>query len=250
MPFVRARDLDWPPPPRVVVIEEIERAFPDFQSGGTRLVLTQSTYLLQEWIDRLDERDLIVATADRAALERRAPEAFQTRGPWVAFDIIDLAQTEDAKDTEEMRPAVTSVPFVSSVSLAGERLASAFSASDPAERLRLCGEAVALAPESAVAYLALASAYRESRDGAAARDALDRAASLAPEWEAIAYESGKLWLVYDDMARARDAFERAADLMPSFSAACSNLGATLGARCAQRPHSQQHRRRLPRARTS
>jgi tetratricopeptide (TPR) repeat protein len=228
MPFVRARDLDWPPPPRVVVIEEIERAFPDFQSGGTRLVLTQSTYLLQEWIDRLDERDLIVATADRAALERRAPEAFQTRGPWVAFDIIDLAQTEDAKDTEEMRPAVTSVPFVSSVSLAGERLASAFSASDPAERLRLCGEAVALAPESAVAYLALASAYRESRDGAAARDALDRAASLAPEWEAIAYESGKLWLVYDDMARARDAFERAADLMPSFSAACSNLGATLG----------------------
>ena len=41
MPFVRARDLDWPPPPRVVVIEEIERAFPDFQPGGTRLLLTR-----------------------------------------------------------------------------------------------------------------------------------------------------------------------------------------------------------------
>jgi tetratricopeptide (TPR) repeat protein len=107
-------------------------------------------------------------------------------------------------------------------------LERAFAASDPAERLRLCREAVALAPESAVPHLALASAYRETRDGTAARDALDRAASLAPEWEAIAYESGKLWLVYDDMARARDAFERAAELMPTFSAACSNLGATLG----------------------
>jgi tetratricopeptide (TPR) repeat protein len=224
LPFTRVGEIALPPPPRVVVIEEIERAFPDSQSGGTRLVLTQSTYLLQAWIDRLDEHDLIVATADRAALERRAPEAFQGRGAWHDFNLIN---TKDTKDTKEENTLVSPVSFVLNPPFS-KLLERAFAASDPAERLRLCREAVALAPESAVPHLALASAYRETRDGTAARDALDRAASLAPEWEAIAYESGKLWLVYDDMARARDAFERAAELMPTFSAACSNLGATLG----------------------
>jgi tetratricopeptide (TPR) repeat protein len=99
---------------------------------------------------------------------------------------------------------------------------------DPTERLRLCREAAMLARTSAVAWLAVGSAYRETRNLAAARDALDRAASLAPEWEAVAYESGKLWLASDDMAQARDAFQRAADLMPTFAAVYSNLGATLG----------------------
>jgi tetratricopeptide (TPR) repeat protein len=229
LPFVRTDAIALPRAPRGLVIEEIDRAFPDVQSGGTRLVLTQSTYLLQKWIDRLDESDWIIATADQAALGRCAPEAFQARGPWARFSILDIAQTEDTKetkDTEEARP--TSVPFVPSVSLAGERLASAFSASDSGERLRLCREAVSLAPESAVAHLGLASACRENRDGAAAREALDRAAALAPDWEAVAYESGKLSLVYDDIARARDAFQRAADLMPTFAAAFGNLGATLG----------------------
>ena len=231
--FTRVSDVVWPPPPRVLVIEDIDRAFPDAQTGGTRLVLTQSTYLLQKWVDLLDERDLIVATADRAALERCAPEAFQGRGPWGGFEIVDLddaqrrINTEDTKDTEENQT------FVSSVSFAFDRpssalLARAFTSSDPNERLRLCLEAASLDPDSAIAYLALASACRETRDGAAAREALHRAAALAPEWEAVAYESGKLWLVHDDMAQARDAFQRAADLMPTFAAAFSNLGAILG----------------------
>ena len=231
LPFTRVGDLAWPPQPHAVLIEDIDRAFPDAQAGGTRLVLTQSTYLMQKWVDRLEQGDRIVATADREALERCAPECLQARGCWARFAIIDLAQTEDTKetkDTEEMPAAPTSVPFVPSVSLASERLASAFSANDPAERLRLCREAVSLAPESAVAWLTLASACRENRDGAGAREALDRAAALAPDWEAVAYESGKLSLVYDDIARARDAFQRAADLMPTFAAAFGNLGATLG----------------------
>jgi tetratricopeptide (TPR) repeat protein len=229
LPFRRVSGISRPSSPLAVVIDEIDRAFPDVQSGGTRLVLTQSTYLVQKWVDLLDEGDRIVATADRAALEHCAAEAFQARGPWARFSILDIAQTEDTKetkDTEEARP--TSVPFVPSVSLAGERLASAFSANDSAERLRLCREAVTLDGDSAVAQLALASACREMRDGVAAREALDRAATLAPDWEAVAYESGKLWLVYDDLARARDAFHRAADLMPTFAAAFGNLGATLG----------------------
>ena len=81
----------------MLVIDDIERAFPDAQAGGTRLVLTQSTYLLQKWIDRLDEGDRIVATADRAALERCAPEAFQARGPLERLRDPG-SPTEDTKD--------------------------------------------------------------------------------------------------------------------------------------------------------
>jgi tetratricopeptide (TPR) repeat protein len=225
MPFVRARDFAWPPPSRVVVIEDIEKAFPDCQSGGTRLVLTQSTYLLQTWIDRLDVHDLIVATANRAALESRAPEALQRRGAWGDFEIVDLERkTVDTKDTKgNTCSAKTSAERPST-----QILAQAYAVSDSADRLALCREAVSLAPDSPVAWLALASACRETKDGAAACEALDRATALAPDWEASAYESGKLSLVYDDTARARDAFQRAADLMPTFSAAFANLGATLG----------------------
>ena len=227
LPFTRVIEIALPSPPRAVVINEIDRAFPDHQLGGTRLVLTQSTYLLQKWIDRLEQGDRIVATADRAALERCAPEAFQGRGPWQYFDIINTNDTEDAKDERASQPCVCSVSLVSDRP-ATDLLARAFAADDPAERLRLCREAVSRDPESAVAQLCLASVCRETRDGAGAHAALDRAAVLAPDWEAIAYERGKLWLVYDDLPRARDAFQRAADLMPSFSAAFSNLGATLG----------------------
>ena len=221
------------PRPRVIRIDDIERAFPDAQTGGTRLVLTQSTYLMQKWIDVLDEGERIVATADRAALTRCAPESLQARGCWSAFEIVDIArvaQTEDTKatkDTEENADSLSSVSSVPFVSLA-RQLAKAFEASDPTERRRLCEDATTSEPSSPLAWLGLASACRETRDGVAARAALDRAAALAPEWEAVAYESGKLSLVYDDIPRARDAFQRAADLMPAFSAAFSNLGATLG----------------------
>jgi tetratricopeptide (TPR) repeat protein len=234
LPFTRAGDVVRPPQPRAVVIENIERAFPDAQAGGTRLVLTQSTYLLQKWVDQLDEGELIVATADRAALERCAPEALQARGCWGAFEIVDIDRglglgTGGSQSTQS---SATSAASVSPQSLVPSPIATllvrAFSASDPAERRRLCREATSLDPDSAVAQLALASACRETRDGAAAREALDRAAALAPDWEAVAYESGKLWLAHDDMAQARDAFQRAADLMPTFAAAFSNLGATLG----------------------
>jgi len=104
----------------------------------------------------------------------------------------------------------------------------AFRASSPEERVRLCREATSLEPDSPVAWLSLASACRETRDAAGAREALERAAALAPDWEAVHYERGKLWLADDDMARAREGFQQAADLMPTFSAAFSNLGATLG----------------------
>ena len=78
------------PRPRTIRIDDLERAFPDNQTGGTRLVLTQSAYLMQKWIDLLDEGDQIIATADRAALEKCAPEFLQGRGPWGHFEIVSL----------------------------------------------------------------------------------------------------------------------------------------------------------------
>jgi tetratricopeptide (TPR) repeat protein len=244
LPFLRVNDFPLPAAPRAVVIDDVQLAFPDRQSGGTRLVLTQSTYLLQKWLDRLDADDWIIATADRAALERCAPEAFQGRGQWQHFEIVDIemgggvglgAGGSRVGPGAQHSASPYFETFASFVSLATElemtlasQLASAFAASDPTERLRLCLDAVALDPGCEVANLALASACRENGDGAGAREALDRAAELAPEWEAVFYESGKLSLVYDDLPRARDGFQRAADLMPSFSAAFSNLGATLG----------------------
>jgi tetratricopeptide (TPR) repeat protein len=231
LPFVRAVDAVLPPSPRVVLVHDLERAFPNAQTGGARLVLTQSTYLMQTWIDRLASGDRIIATADRGALERDAPEALQARGPWRAFEIVDVSNsggfnTKDTKDTKEKDPDHSSVSLVSSV--LNDLLTTAYSAASPEERIRLCRDATASAPQSPVAWLALASACRETRDASAAREALDRAAALAPDWEAVPYESGKLWLAHDDMPRAREGFERAAALMPSFSAAFSNLGATLG----------------------
>jgi tetratricopeptide (TPR) repeat protein len=163
-----------------------------------------------------------VATADRAALERNAPEAFYGRGPWRDFELIELPEenstTEDTEDTEEGQ----------SDQPEDELLAEAYASPSVGERFHLCEDAVALAPGSAVAALALASACRERQEIALARAALDRAMELAPGWEAVHYEDGKFWLAHEDMERARDAFRRAGDLMPTFSAAFGNLGATLG----------------------
>jgi tetratricopeptide (TPR) repeat protein len=237
LPFVRARDATLPPSPRVLLLHDLEQTFPNEQAGGIRLVLTQSTYLLQTWIDRLAEGDRIIATADRAALERCAPEALRARGPWGNFEVINLdTNTEDTKNTKDTKGTAlfpSSVSFVRVVSLVPDQRASrlmarAYASRDGSERLRLCREATSLAPDSPVAWLSLASACRETRDAAGAREALEHAAALAPDWEAVHYERGKLWLADDDMARAREGFQHAADLMPTFSAAFSNLGATLG----------------------
>ena len=217
-----------------VRLDDLERACPNNQKGGTRLVLTQSTYVMQALVDSLSAEVVVIATADRAALERNAPEAFDRRGPWHLFDLVDASAPEKNSTTEDTEDeshscspfAVASVrPTVPSVV---ELLARAFESVDPETRLALCREAAALDGESALAWLALASAARESDDTRAAREALDRARSLAPGWAAVHYEEGKFWLGDDEMARARDAFQRAADLMPTFAAAFSNLGATLG----------------------
>ncbi len=219
--------------PRVIAIDDIERACPNAQAGGARLVLTQSTYLVQKLLDLLDASDRVIVTAGRAALERNAGDALQARGPWGRFEVVDLDRpttiftTEDTEDTEGKSAGVENLSPVSPMSSVVERLILAYTTTSTTERVRLCTEAAA-ANDDAVAQLALASACREARDMDGARAALDRAAALAPDWEAVHYESGKFWLGYDDTEQARAAFQRACDLMPTFSAAFSNLGATLG----------------------
>lgn len=224
--------------PRLVRIADLHAAFPNNQVTGTRLVLTQSTYTLQKWLDALAEGDAVVATANRAAMEHDAPEAFERRGPWRHFSIIALdhpgrVNTKDTMDTKQSWPGGPFVSFVSFASsvldrTAEEMLSRAYASISADERVKLCRNAVLAAPESTAAAIALASASRERQDLSGARAALDAAIRLAPDWEAAWYEDGKFWLGNEDLARARDAFQRAGELMPSFSAAFSNLGATLG----------------------
>ena len=239
LPFVRVSIERWPAAPRTVLVDDIERAFPDNQAGSTRLVLTQSTYLIQAWIDALDADDRIVATADRAALERCAPEALRRRGVWRRFEIVSEPQASkpqaspkppaptETASPQPPAPTETPGPQPPAPTDVAERLAAAFASSDPAERLRICRDVAERVSDSAAAWLALASAYREHRD-LRAREALERTAVLASDWEAVHYEFGKLWLALDDLTRARDAFARAAAVMTTFSAALSNLGAALG----------------------
>jgi tetratricopeptide (TPR) repeat protein len=213
--FTRIDRLALPPAPRLVRIDDLHLAFPNRQTGGLRLVLTQSTYLLQKLVDRLAPEDVVVATADQEALQRVAPEALHRSGAWRLFQ---FASVQDTK--EELAVRVHS----SSVSL----LQRAFSCESPTERVALCREAARATPSSEVVALSLASACREVEDVEGARAALDAALQLAPDWDAARFEDGKFWLAADDMPRARDAFARAAALLPTFSAAFSNLGATLG----------------------
>ena len=218
----------------------------------------------------------MIATADRAALERRAPEAFQARGPWAAFEIVDLDgdealfNTKDTKDTSE-QPEVTSASFVSLVSCCTRDQSPRAARSPshpPANACALCREAAALDAETCGgAARARGRLPRERRRRRRARRARSRRGARA-RLGSGAYEGGKLWLgLRRHGAGARDAFQRAADLMPTFSAAFSNLGATLGeldrpeaalarvppgarARSARLHNPEQHRRRRARARTA
>jgi cytochrome c-type biogenesis protein CcmH/NrfG len=230
----------WP----VVLVHDIERAFPNRQTGGTRLVLTQSTYQLQRWIDALEPAGgLIVATADAARLEHEAPEALARRGPWaraLSLSATDGRSVEASLSGPDQEPPAAAAPdrietdneeVETGVAGPGPLLCRAFR-SPPIERLAMCRETVERHPRSPVGWLALASALMELTEQSggleAAVAALGRAERLAPDWEAVHFEKGKLCLRLDDMAGARTAFAEAGRLMPSFSAAFGNLGAALG----------------------
>lgn len=210
------------PRTRVVWVRDLARAFPAGQHGGTRLILTQSSYHVQRWLDWLRGRPgtYVVAEAGRSALERGAPEAFARRGPWSRIALVDAAAPHDAASA-----APRQLPEAATVDAPG--LHDAFEQPDPLLRLERSAAAAALAPTNPALLLALASAQMEVGAVEDALDTNDRALALAPDWEAVHFERGKIWLRIDDAGRAAEAFAAAADLMPALAAAASNLGAAL-----------------------
>ncbi len=214
----------FPDEPCAVIVTDIGHAFPNAQTNATRLVLTQSTYSVQKLLDRLAGRPaaLVVATADEAELRHGAVKAFDRRGPWARFSILQISGDPGA-------PTVAPAP--EDPGAAGDPeawLQFAYRTPSPLVRVDACRQATRLADDLAVAHLALGSAYMEQEEFESARRALDRAAALAPDWEAVYFERGKFWLRYDDMSQASDDFARACERMPTFAASFSNLGATLG----------------------
>ena len=220
-PFHRHLTPDDPPGPGEgpgapgIWIRGLHRAFPAAQTSGTRLVLTQSTYQMQRWLDWADAHPgaAVAADADRPALARCAPEVFAGRGPWsrIPVSTLDDGGHEDPLDEP-----------------ASSGLHRAFSQPDPEARLSACLAAAAADGGNAALHLACASVLMELQRLDAAHEALTQALALAGDWEAAHFELGKLWLRAEETERAVSAFAEAGRLMPSFAAAFSNLGAALG----------------------
>ena len=218
-PFRRHPLAHIPADADLIGAREIHDAFPGGQTGSTRLVLTQSAYQLQKWLDWLDTRRGVhlVGDTDREALRRNAPEAFAGRGPWSRVNFIEVEpdRTERAERSEGRSDR-------------DDWLLAAFRTTEAGERLALCRRAADASPGDVVVQLALGSAFMEVQDLDESQAAIERALTLDRGWEASHYEYGKLWLRRDDLEQASRAFAEAGRLMPTFSAAFSNLGATLG----------------------
>ena len=211
-PFTRSIVPAIPATPAAILIDDLHLAFPAGQTSGTRLVLTQSTYQLQRWLDRYGaSQTAVVAHASKAILARAAPEAFAGRGPWSRITIEEIPGDDEA-----------AIPPI-----ADSALQSVFSR-PPAERLDILRRASTDAGHANPAvHLAVASTLMELDDLQPAQEALEQAIEIAPDWEAVWFEYGKLWLRADDLERAAERFAEAGRLMPTFSAALSNLGAAL-----------------------
>jgi tetratricopeptide (TPR) repeat protein len=151
-----------------------------------------------------------------AAPPAQAREAFAQRGPWarIAVEAVPPARPTTARDAEP------SDPF--------EPLRVAFDHGTAEDRWRQSRRLGYDYPSHPALHLAHASACMELLRLDDAHAAIEQALALAPEWEAVHFELGKLWLRSDDTERAATAFAEAGRLMPSFSAAFSNLGAALG----------------------
>ena len=217
-PFRRHVTPSGPAPPPRIRLLGLQRAFPAGQTSGTRLVLTQATYQLQRWLDWLEEHPGTIVLGDCAsagpALSR---EAFAQRGPWarIAVEAVPAATAAAAHaDTDSLDPF--------------EPLRAAFDHGTADDRWRHSRRLGFDYPSHPALHLAHASACMELLRLDEAETSLERATALAPDWEAVHYEQGKLWLRFDDTERAAASFAEAGRLMPSFSAAFSNLGAALG----------------------
>ncbi len=218
-PFRHPLPPALPDGPVIVRADGLEHASANRQTGATRLVTTQSLYLATEWEAALEDHGdaWLVATAGAEGIAAAAPEIAARRGVFARADVREAgtAAANAGTGDGDAAPARAS------------SLAAAFRSPDPAERLRLCVQALDEARTPA-ALVAAASTCMEVNDlDAAARD-LDEAIALAPAWAAPRFERGKLWLRRDDMEQAAASFRDAVDRLPGFGPAWANLGATLG----------------------
>lgn len=205
----------------VIWIRDLHLAFPAGQTSGTRLVLTQSTYQLQRWLDWLDRNRgiTVIADAQRTALRQSSPEAFTGRGPWRHIEIVDAGEDMAADQT---------TPRAGGLHEGSNALHAAFMQGDPSQRMDVCRHAADVDADNAALQLAFASTCMEFQLLDDAEAALARATALAPDWEAVHFERGKLLLRREDTEGAAAAFTEAVRLMPGFAAALLNLGAALG----------------------
>ena len=214
-------------PGSIVWIRDLHLAFPAGQTSGTRLVLTQSTYQLQRWLDWLDATPgvTIVADAERSSLAQSSPEALAARGPWSRIHVADVdagaaARRRRAPDDDQRDRGQAFA--------AGHALHDAFTQPDARRRLDACREALDEDAENPALYLGFASTCMELRLLDAATEALEEADVLAPDWEAVHFERGKLLLRREQTEAAAAAFAAAVRVMPTFATALLNLGGTLG----------------------
>lgn len=205
-----------PPGPHVFWCPGLHAAFESGQTAGTRLVTTQASYLLVAWMRDHPAPGLLVATADRAALERHAPDLLSRPEAVPGVLVVDAGSESGHWTSDAAAPEPP----------AG-LLSQALRTPDAVERLRLAVAALDHG-RTPPALLVAASAAMEVNDlDAAARD-LDEAVAQAPHWPAAHFERGKLWLRRDDLTEAAASFRAAADLLPGWAAAWANLGAAEG----------------------
>jgi tetratricopeptide (TPR) repeat protein len=209
---------ELPRGPVIVLAQGLEDAVVNHQTANTRLVTTQARYLMTEWQAALERHGQawMVVTAAPDLLAPDAPEVAQRRGIFGRIRVLDRTRPPEHPGTrapEHLSPPGT--------------LPKAFRIQDPAERLRLCVQALD-EERTPGALVATASACMEVNDLDAARRDLEDALALAPEWAAARFELGKLFLRLDDMEQAAAAFQAACDRLPAFGSAWANLGATLG----------------------
>ena len=209
----------------------LHRAFPAGPDGGTRLVLTQSTYQLQRWLDWLDAhpaRHRRSATA-RAASPAQSREAFAQRGPWAR-----IARRGGADAAADARATPTpSDPF--------EPLRAAFDHGTADDRWRQSRAARLRLPQPTprcswrTPARAWSSAARRRRTPRSSGRSRSRRTGRP-----CTSSSGKLWLRADDTERAAAAFAEAARLMPSLRRGLQQPGR--GARRARTARRSARRR--------
>lgn len=171
--------------PVIIRVEGFEQAVVNHQTANTRLVTTQARYLMTEWHAALERHGQawMVVTAAPELLVAHAPEIATRRGVFGRLRIVDeppapsgTPGTRAPEHPSAQAPGHPSTRAPGHLSTrAPEHLSAlerAFRSDDPAERLRLCVQALD-EERTPGALVAAASACMEVNDLDAARRDLE-----------------------------------------------------------------------------